>query len=186
MSSNAIVIYRSKTGFTKKYGEMIAEELNCPIAEFKTVTAKTISQYDAVIFGSRAHAGRFDGYSQAKEMFLKSHSKDFILFATGATPNSNEEIIRQFWRQNLSAEDLKSFPHFYMQSGLCYEKMGIIDKMMMRAATVMMKKKKEKTPQDKEFEKAITKSYDISSKKYIMPLVHYYQNLSPFTDDEII
>lgn len=174
MNSNAIVIYRSKTGFTKKYAEMIAEELACPAAEWKSATPKNISQYDTLIFGSRAHAGRFDGYRQAKELFLKSGSNNFILFATGAMPNTSKETIQEFWRQNLSAEDLKAFSHFYMQSGLCYEKMGISDRIMMRAAKAMMKKKKEKTPQDREFEQAISKSYDISSKEYIMPLIHYY------------
>ena len=107
-------------------------------------------------------------------MFVKSGSKNLILFATGATPNASEETIQQFWRQNLSAEDLKSFPQFHMQSGLCYENMGIVDRMMMKGATAMMKNKKEKTPQDREFEQEIRKSYDISSKEYIMPLVHYY------------
>lgn len=44
MSNSAIVIYKSKTGFTKKYVEMIAEELSCPIAEWKSATTKTISR----------------------------------------------------------------------------------------------------------------------------------------------
>ncbi len=177
MRNNAMILYKSKTGFTKRYAEMIAEELNCPTAEWRSATKKAISRYDTIIYGSRVHAGRFDGYSQAKKMFLRSGSKNFILFATGAMPNISEDIIREFWSQNLSAEDLKAFPHFYMQGGLCYEKMGIGDRMMMRAAAAMIKKKKDKTPQDREFEQAIATSYDISSKEYIMPLKDCYLQL---------
>ena len=36
-----------------------------------------------------------------------------------------------------------------------------------------MKKKKDKNAYEKEFEQAITASYDISDKKYIAPLVNY-------------
>jgi len=175
MKSSTIIIYKSRTGFTKKYAEMIAGELGCTIAEFKTMTVNALSQYDTVIFGSRAHAGVFDGYRKAKEMFQRSSSKNFIVFATGATPNSNEKIIQQFWQQNLSAEEIENLPHFYMQSGLCYEKMGFFDRMMLKMVAAMMKKKKEKSPHEREFEQAIRNSYDISSKEYILPLISQFR-----------
>lgn len=44
-----IVVYKSSTGFTKKYAEMVAEELSCAIADYRTVTAALLSEYDTVI-----------------------------------------------------------------------------------------------------------------------------------------
>lgn len=168
-----IVVYKSSTGFTKKYAEMIAEEINCTLADYKTVNVKMLSEYNTVVFGSRAHAGLIDGYKKAKELFQKSEANKFVLFVTGATPNTAEDVIEEFWKQNLTADELSEIPHFYMQSGLCYEKMSFWDKLMMKAAALIIKNKKDKDSNDKAFEQAITNSYDISSKTYIEPLVSF-------------
>ena len=155
MESNIIVIYKSKTGFTRKYAEMIAEELACTIADYKTVTTETMSKYNTVVYGSRSHAGRIDGFKKTKELFDKSDSKRFVVFATGATPNDAGDVIKDFWSQNLSADELENIPHFYMQSGLCYEKMSFLDKTMMKMVASMLKKKEDKNAQEKGFEQAI-------------------------------
>ncbi len=173
MGHEIIVVYKSKTGFTKRYAQMIADEIGCAIADFKSITIEVMSKYDTVIFGSRSHAGRIDGYKKAKELFEKSSSKNFIVFATGATPNDTEEIINDFWKQNLPADELMNVPHFYMQSGMCYEKMGLLDRMMMKMVRAMLKQKKDKDEHEKGFEHAISSSYDISSKEYIKPLVSH-------------
>lgn len=168
-----IIIYKSSTGFTKKYAEMIAEEIECDLADYKSATAKMLSQYDTVVFGSRAHAGMIDGYKQVKELLQNSATDRFILFVTGAAPNSETDIITKFWEQNLTADELTKIPHFWMQSGLCYEKMSFSDKLMMKVFSFMLKHKKEKEPYEKNFEQAISSSYDISSKAYAEPLISF-------------
>lgn len=176
MAENRIIlIYKSSTGFTKRYAEMIADETGCDLIDHKAATAEMLSEYDTVIFGSRAHAGMIDGYKKIKKLFEESKARKFILFVTGATPNDAGDVIEAFWKQNLTDEELSEIPHFYMQGGLCYEKMSFGDKLMMKAAAHMMKKKKDKSPYDKELEQAvsISCSYDISSKKYIEPLLSF-------------
>lgn len=171
MNNKILITTLSKTGFTRKYAEMIAEEIPCTLADFQKTTPETMSSYDTVVFGSRAHAGMFLGYQKAKTMFEKSTAKNFIVFSTGASPNGAAITIAQFWENNLGADDLKKIPHFYMQSGLCYEKMGFGDKAMMKVASIMIGRKKKKTEDEKAFEKAISGSYDISSKEYAVPLI---------------
>ena len=46
-----LVTYKSKTGFTKKYAEWIAEELGCEAKDIKTITPKNVAEYDLVIHG---------------------------------------------------------------------------------------------------------------------------------------
>ena len=173
MERKSIVIYKSSTGFTKKYAEMIAEELKCGLADYRTVTARMLAGCEVIIFGSRAHAGRIDGYRKIKELLPESSRHKLILFVTGATPNDAKDMIAEFWRQNLTAEELAGIPHFYMQGGLCYEKMSLPDRWMMKAFAFFMKKKKDKNEYEKKFEQAIARSYDISDQKYIAPLVAY-------------
>ena len=177
MSPEMIVIYKSSTGFTKRYAEMIAEEMECTAVDFRAVTVEMLSGYDLAVFGSRAHAGRIDGFRRAEKLLQKSGVDRMVLFVTGATPQTAVELTDAFWKQNLTEDELRSLPHFYMQSALCYEKMSPADRMMMKAALAVTKRKKEKTAFDREFERAAACSYDFSSRKYISPLISFLRSL---------
>ena len=174
--SNMIIVYKSSTGFTKKYAEMIAKEMKCALTDYKTVTADKLSKYDVVVFGTRAHAGMIDGYQKAKKLFEKSNVGKVVLFVTGATPNAATDVVDKLWKQNFNADEMSKVPHFYMQSGLCYENMSLVDRLMMKAAAVMIKKKKNKTAEEIGFEQAIKSSFDISSRTYIEPLISYLRD----------
>ena len=100
MNSRILVCYKSVTGFTKQYAEMIAEEMDCAIMDFKNVTVETVSQYDTIVFGGRCYAGAIDGLKKAKELIAKSNIKKFVIFAVGATPDTAEETIQDAWRNN--------------------------------------------------------------------------------------
>ncbi len=173
MNKKVLVVYKSVTGFTKEYAEMIAQEMDCTLTDCKEITAETMSDFDMVIFGGRMHAGMVDGLKHAKELFQQSKASQFIVFATGAMPNEAGGVIEEMWSNNLSTEELAAIPHFYMQSGLRYEKMPLSDKLMIKLFYFMMKKKKDKNEYERQIERGISGSYDISSKEYIMPLLCY-------------
>lgn len=61
----------------------------------------------------------------------------------------------------------------YCQGGLSYEKMKLPSRLAMKAFAAMTKRKKDATEQDKKMGEMISHSYDISDKKYIMPIVKY-------------
>lgn len=180
--SKTAIIFNSKTGFTQKYALWIAEETKAAPIDFKECTKKRVkeilSEYDTVIFGSRLHAGIIEGLSKAKRLFGTGKNR-FIVFATGAAPADapeTEDILKKIWEQNLTAEERDRIPHFYMQAGLCYEKMPFIDRIMMKGLASMLKKKKDKDENDAAMAKAIESSFDISDRKYITPLVDYLKN----------
>lgn len=168
-----LVVYKSKTGFTKKYAEVISEKTGCALMELKEAAAEKMSGFDRIVFGSRVHAGIIDGLKEAKELFQKSGAGEFIIFATGATPNSAQEVVNEVWKNNLSQDELATIPHFYMQGGLCYEKMSFGDKMIMKMVSAMMSRKKDKDSVETGFTQAITHSFDISSEEYAEPLIDY-------------
>ena len=173
MKHKILILYKSVTGFTKKYADFIAKETGGTAVDFKKADPKTLHGYDCIIFGSRAHAGRIDGLGKLRKLLAGNFSGRLILFVTGATPNSEEDSILEFWKQNLTADEQKHLPHFYFQDGLCYEKMPLADRLMMKAASLMLQKKKKKNASDLAFEQAIQSSYDISSDIYAKPLISY-------------
>lgn len=173
MNHQILVTYKSVTGFTKQYAKMIAKELDCQVLDFKEVSREIMSGYDTIIFGGRFHAGFVDGLKKAKELFKESKATKFIVFATGATPNTAKDVIEEAWKNNFTADEAEHIPHFYMQSGLRYEKMSLGDRLMMKVFAFMVKHKKDKSQSEREMEKALAGSFDISSKEYITPLISY-------------
>lgn len=171
--TRAVVVYNSKTGFTKKYAEWIAEELGCEMQPYKSLSESTLSENDIVIFGSRVHAGRIEQLAKVKKRLAGLPGKTLVVFATGATPLAAENVITKIWADNFSSTEMKSIPHFYMQSGLDYDKMGLADRAVMKMAAKLMSGESEKSDEESGFAQAITGSHDISSKEYIAPLVDY-------------
>ena len=47
----SIVIYNSKTGFTKKYAEWISEAAGCECVELKKAGKVKLAEYDSSVFG---------------------------------------------------------------------------------------------------------------------------------------
>lgn len=174
--SKTAIIYLSKTGFTEKYAKWIAEETGSELISFKDCTKKRAFEisntYDKAVFGSRLKAGMIEGLPKAKKMFGTGKNR-FFIFTTGATPDCDEaqETLKKMWEKNLTPEELGTIPHFYLQAGLCYEKMPFMEKAMMNALKSMLKKNKSVEGIDEGMAKALEHSFDISDKKYILPVV---------------
>ena len=79
--------------------------------------------------------------------------------------------------RNFTEEERKRIPYFYMHSGLNYEKMSPVEKMMMKMLKKMLAGKADKTEEDLEMERMIAGSFDECDKSYIDPLVEYVKNL---------
>ena len=170
MKDQIIVLYNSHTGFTQRYAELIGKELDCPVRALKDTPAD-LSQYGTVVFGSRLHAGIFDGWKKAQKLLAKRGAKKLVVYATGAMPNEAEEQIQKVWEQNLTPEERKTVPHFYLQAGLCREKLGVGDRAMLNVAAWAMGLQKNKSEEGAAFVDAISRSYDILDPKYIRPVV---------------
>jgi len=169
-----IIYYNSKTGFTKKYADWIAEELKCSVLSYKNFKKNISYENSIVIFGSRIHAGKIECLNKVKAYFIDK--RNLIIFATGATPVLETAIIEKMWEANFTSEENEVIPHFYMQSGLNYEKMSFIDRNVMKIVAKLIGGKKNKNETEKRFDQAIKKSYDISSKDYITPLLKFVRN----------
>ena len=168
---NIKLVYKSKSGFTKRYAQWISQETGCELIPLKTCSAASVSGCDVFIYGSRMHAGRLDGLDKARKLFAASGAGQLLVFATGGMPNSAVDTIAEMWENNLSADERKAIPHFYMQAGICYEKLGLFDKAMMKMAASMMAKQQDNSPMRQQIAQAVKGSYDISDRKFIVPLV---------------
>ena len=56
-----IVLYSSRTGYSKRYAEHIAQELDYAIKPIQKANLFQVSCYPTVIFGGGLHHNRIDG-----------------------------------------------------------------------------------------------------------------------------
>ncbi len=164
-----ILIYFSKTGFTKRYAEWITEELSCDLLPFSSRKTVTLSDYDTIIFGSSFHAGMIRELKWFKKILPSLANKKIAVFATGGMPAGASDIDQAF-KQNFTKEERDTIRTFYLPGGMCYEKMSFGDKLMMSVFCKMIKKKE---GADSEMYRMISHSYDISDQMLIAPLVEY-------------
>lgn len=164
------IIYFSQTGFTKQYAEWLAEEVEGECMPFAEAEKKDFSGYDAIVFGSWCHAGLIRKHSWFKEKLPQWQNKKKVVFAVGASPAENPEIAEAL-PKNFTEEEWAQVSVFYCPGGLRYENMKMSSKIMMKIFAKMMAGKKDKTEDEKVMAEMIGKSYDISDRKYIRPIV---------------
>ncbi len=166
------VIYKSKTGFTKKYAEWISEELSADLFELPKVSAGILTDYDTVIFGGGLHAGGISGLKYITKNIGKLQGKKVIVFATGASP-AREEIITEIKNKNFTAGQQKQIQFFYLRGGFDYNKLKAVDKILMTLMKMQLKKKKELTPDESGMLAAYDRPVNFTEKENINDLIIY-------------
>ena len=166
------IIYVSQTGFTKQYAEWLAEEVNGECMPFAEAEKKDFSGYEAIVFGSWCHAGMIRKLGWFKKMMPQWKDKKKVVFAVGASPNVNPDVEGAL-RMNFKDEEWEQISVFYCQGGLRYESMKPVSRLMMKMFAKMVEGKKDKTPEEKGMAEMIGRSYDISDRKYILPIAEY-------------
>ncbi|HKM22333.1 MAG TPA: flavodoxin domain-containing protein [Lachnospiraceae bacterium] len=165
-----IVVYRSKTGFAEKYAKWIAEALKCDVEELKKVSVNKLQEYDVIIYGAGVMAGMMNDMKKVKAMQAKLLSKKWVVYAVGATPDSDEGNVSNIKNVNMT-DTMKGVPFFYFQGGINYDKMGFIPRSMLRMVGNTLEKKENKTEAEVDMAQIFSSSFDKTDKKYIEPLV---------------
>lgn len=144
----AIVTYNSKTGFTKKYAEWIAKDLNCEA--INAAELKNISDYDVVIHGGWIMGGMIRGLENMKKL----NPSKLITFGVGFTKDEN--YVNTVKETNHTGD----LPTFYFQGGMDPAKMGFFAKLIVKMVT-------KKKPQYE----------DLTNRETIQSLVEYVKGL---------
>jgi len=161
-----IVLYRSKTGFSKRYAEWIAEDLACECRPIKGVKLDDLKEYKLVIYGAGVYAGMIAGAGKIKNWMEKSPQKTWIIFATGATPHEEgyEELL---FKTNFRKGESRPAHFYYFLSGINYESMGFFNRVLMKLFSGMASKKNGNTQSAKQT------SVDLANRHYIANLLSY-------------
>lgn len=170
-----VLIYKSKTGFTKKYADWIAETVDCQVIPDDQMSIVDIQNYDCIIYGAGIRAGSIQGLKRFKKLTSNILDKKLIVYATGGAPFS-EEIYSAIVKTNFAYNEKNKYKCFYFQSGLNYGKMNIFERTVLRTYSKFLGMKKGKSEIEMETNEALSTSYDQSNKEYITPMIDYLKS----------
>jgi len=171
-----VVVYRSISGFTRKYAEWLAEDLKANLHDARNINAEDFYRYDLIIFGGSLHAIGINGIKLLKENFARLADKKIIVFAVGASP-PREGIEDEIIKSNFSDEEQKSLKLFYLRGGFDFGKLDLSNKVLMTLFRVKMSMKRNKTPDEKGMLAAYAKPLDCTKREGIKRIIEYSQTL---------
>lgn len=171
-----VVLYRSKTGFIKKYAEWIAEALSADIFEASKVTSDIFDSYDTIIYGGGLYAVGINGVNFITKNLNRLEGKKVIVFASGASPFRGE-VLTEVRNKNFNAEQQKIIRFFYLRGGFNYSELKFVDKILMTLLKLKItnkaRKKKELTSDEKGMLAIYKRPADYTSKKNIDEIISY-------------
>lgn len=174
-----IVIYKSKTGFVKKYAGWISKELSADISEASKVSGKMLMNYDTIVFGGSLHAVGIIGIDIIKKNFEAIKDKKLVIYACGASL-PGQKVTDHVLSSNFSEEQLKKIRFFYLRGGFDYDKLPLYDKLLMALLRKKIEKKQKKGEQLARDEKGMLELFgkpaDYTSKENINELVSYVRS----------
>lgn len=142
----AIVIYKSRYGFTKKYAQWIALELGAELMEAGRIKPSDLRNYDVIIYGGGLYAGGVNGVSLITKSFQSIANKSLYLFTVGAADVSDEKninSIRSSLSKVLTPEMESKINIFHFRGGIDYPRLNFIHRIMMSMMVKTIRKKSE-------------------------------------------
>ena len=161
--SKTIVIYSSKTGFSRRYAQWLAEDLGCRAVPFRDRKTARLEEYDTILLFGGLYAGQMSGLKWLKKQLSALGGKRIAAVPVGCAPMENPGLPENMEKLLGDAPQIRGF---YCQGGLDYEHMGGVDRAMMSALRSVLKKQ----PDKKEMLEIISRSFDGTRREYLEPI----------------
>lgn len=126
----SIVVYHSKSGFTKKYAEWISEKAKAELKEVSEVTIADLQGFDTIVYGGNLHAAGIQGIHKITDHLNLLQGKRLIFFATGASPY-RESVVADILEANFPKEIQNEIQFFYLRGGFDYHKLPRFERFLM-------------------------------------------------------
>lgn len=156
-----IIVYESKTGFTKKYADMLAAK-----TKLKTFRVKDISKVkkeEEILFLGWMKVGKIQGLDKLQKYNVKAVCGS----GTGRTAEPDTETV-------IARNKLEHIPFFYLRGG-CYPLKEIkgMDKIMLSMFVKMLKSRKDKDEKTAEAISIIEHGFDGVKEENLKPVLEW-------------
>lgn len=139
--SRTIIIYRSKTGFSQRYAQWLAEDLGCAAAPWRERGTLHLELFDTIVLIGGLYAGSMAGLSWLKKQLPRLDGKRIAAVAVGCSPADFPGLPESMEKLFGPTPEIRGF---YCQGGLAYDRMGPVDRAMMAALRASLRGKPDK------------------------------------------
>lgn len=164
--TNTIIIYHSKTGFSQRYAQWLAEDLGCRAAPFRERGGVRLAEYGTVVLVGGLYAGQMSGLGWLKKQLPGLKGVRAAAVAVGCAPMETPDLPESMEKLFGGTPEIKGF---YCQGGLDYKHMGAVDRAMMAALRAALKAR----PEQADMLEGISRSFDGSKREYLEPVVQW-------------
>lgn len=169
-NKKTVVVYRSKTGFTKNYACWLATRLNCTLLEGEKTNIKDLEAYDTIIYGSGLYASGISGIKLITKNFEQLKDKRLIVFAVGASP-ARKELIPELRKANIPVEQQDKIAFYYLRGGFDYNRLSPFYKLLMQLKKRQLQKIKDPDADTKGMLASYTHPLDFTKEKNLEPII---------------
>lgn len=172
VNKKCVVVYRSRTGFTKNYANWLAEALHCDLLQGEKTKVEDLLKYDTILYGGGLYASGMNGVKLITKNYELLKDKEIVIFAVGATPvrSATTEEIK---KMNLPGEFYDKIPFYYLRGGFDYSRLSLFHKILMTLLKIKLKSIKNPDADEKGMLASYSHPVDFTKKKYIEPILQY-------------
>lgn len=173
--TRVVVIYNTVTGFSRTYGEWIAQDLDAELVPLSEAKNLKLESYDLIIFGAGVRMSAMRGFSDFRKQLKASkmeNSGKVIVWANGGTPQTPERD----WKvpaATFTKEELAKniYPFFYFEAGVRYEGLNKAEYTLLKVFSKRVQKYRDRGEWAAAVADEIVEGYDHSAREDIEPLV---------------
>lgn len=143
-----VIVYESKTGFTKRYAEMLAAKTGLKVFRVKEISK--ISPDEEIIFLGWMKVGKIQGLDKLRKFNVKAVCGS----GTGRTAEPDTETV-------IARNKIEGIPFFYLRGGcLPLKEIKGMDRIMLSLFVKMLKSRKDKDERTEEAIAIIENGFD--------------------------
>ncbi|MEL7655412.1 MAG: flavodoxin domain-containing protein [Bacillota bacterium] len=172
--SRVAVVYRSKSGYTEKYAQWIAQAINADLMKGEKTKLEDLLKYDTIVYGGGLYAVGINGVKLITNNLDKLKDKKIIVFGLGASP-VRPEIYEEVKNKNFTKEQQEKIEFFLLRGGFDQSKLKPIDRFLMLLMKISLKRKKNLTPDEQGMLNAYSHPVDFTNEKSIEAIVESIQ-----------
>ena len=155
-----IIVYESKTGFTKRYAEMLAAKTGLKVYPVRQLSK---TEKDEIIFLGWLKAGKIQGLNKVRKLNL-------IAVCGSGTGNAEENSDDAMIKSN----KLDNIPFFYVRGGcLPMKELKGMDRFMMSMFAKVLKKSNDKDGKYDEAIDHIENGFDGVKEENLIPVLEW-------------
>lgn len=156
-----IILYESKTGFTRKYADMLAAKTGLKVFPVKELSK--VNSDEEIIFLGWMKAGKIQGLDKLQ----KHNVKAVCTSGLGQTAEPNAEAV-------ISRNKIEGIPFFYLRGGcLPLKELKGMDNIMMSFFLKMLKGRKDKDEKLIESISMIENGFDGVKEENLQPVLEW-------------